>query len=167
MTTTTQERPRRIGRAVSLALAASLAIFALTPGAAFAAGETATATQAAGSDCSTGTFNWTVSLGGFATGDTVMVEATLGSNYHGEPLAITGNPTTVTFALGGSSTDTLNVTVSDMGFNPIATATATPSCAPPAPAVPTAKSQCDGNGWASFPGMKNRGACVAFVSKGK
>lgn len=167
MTTTTQKRPRRIGRAVSLALAASLALFAFSPGAVFAAGETATATQAAGSDCSTGTFFWTVSLGGFTTGDTVFVEATLGSNYHGEPVTITGSPTLVTFELGGSSADTLNVTVSDSSFNMITTATATPNCAPPPPAVPTAKSQCDGNGWASFPGMKNRGACVSAVSRSK
>jgi hypothetical protein len=34
-------------------------------------------------------------------------------------------------------------------------------------ALPTSKSQCKGGGWRSFPGFKNQGDCVSFVTAGK
>lgn len=163
MGATAQYRPRRLGRAVSLALAASLAVFAFSPGSALAA--SLTVTQGANTDCAAGRFEWTFAVT-LAAGEVASVEATFGplpDYYFHQFTSASGGVVSDSFAFGGSSTDTLNWTLMDGSYNSVASGTATPNCAPPAPAVPTSKSQCSGSGWTAFPAFKNRGQCTAFV----
>jgi hypothetical protein len=160
------QQPRRLGRAVSLALAASLAVFAFSPGAVLAAG-TLTVTQAAGTNCAINHFEWTFSVSGLAAGESGGVEATFADDYYFQAFPTSAGLTSDTHAFGGSSTGTLAWTFYTSTFEVISTGTATPNCAPPPPAKPTSKSQCDGAGWSSFPGFKNRGQCVSFVANGK
>jgi hypothetical protein len=157
-----QERPRRLGRTVSLAMAAALAVFAFSPGSALAAN--LTVTQTANTDCAAGRFEWTFAVT-LAPGETAGVEATFGSgpDYYFERFPTSSGATRGTFMFSGLATDALHWTLMNGSLEPVATGTATPNCAP---AAPTSKSDCSGSGWTAFPAFKNRGQCTAFVERG-
>jgi hypothetical protein len=161
--------PRRLGRAVSLALAAALAAFAFSPGAVLAAG-TLTVTQTAGTDCSLGRFEWSFTVSGLAAGETASVEATFGSDLYFRIFPFqdgTELRTSEVHMFGGTTSDTLSWTLYDSNWFVVSSGTATPNCAPPAPATPTTKADCDGTGWMAFPGFRNRGQCISFLNGGK
>jgi hypothetical protein len=162
MEATLPHRPRRLGRAVSLAVAASLAVFAFSPGTALAA--SLTVTQTANTNCDAGQFEWSFAAS-LAPGERVVVEAWFGplEDYYSVLLPTLSGATSDSHMFGGLSSYTLTWKLSDASFNEIASGSTTPNCAPPAPAVPTSKSQCSGSGWTAFPAFKNRGQCTAFV----
>jgi hypothetical protein len=144
-------------------MAAALAVFSFSSGSALAAN--LTVTQTANTDCAAGRFEWTFALT-LASGEVAAVEATFGplpDYYFHQFTSATAGVVSDSFTFGGSTTDTLNWTLMDGGYNPVATGTATPNCAP---AMPTSKSQCSGSGWTAFPVFKNRGQCTAFVERG-
>jgi hypothetical protein len=156
-----QERPRRLGRTVSLAMAAALAVFAFSPGSALAAN--LTVTQTANTDCAAGHFEWLFSVS-LASGEVAVVEAEFGTLPEYYSVLFSGSFTSETHAFGGLSTDTLTWRLLDPGtFETLVSGTTTPNCAP---AAPTSKSDCSGSGWTAFPAFKNRGQCTAFVERG-
>jgi hypothetical protein len=158
MGATPTHRPRRLGRAVSLALAASLAVFAFSPGSAFAA--TLTITQTANTNCAAHHYEWSFAVS-LATGEVAGVEATFGPDYYFVRFPTTSGATSDVAVFDGAlPTETLSWALLDADLLPVATGTVTPNCAP---ALPTSKSQCAGGGWTAFPAFKNRGQCTAFV----
>ena len=161
-----------------MALVATLALFAFSPGAVLAAGGVTAATTS-NTNCSTNFFEWKISLSGFSAGQTVMVDALFGADElfgtyavaNGtDPNVPAGSLDIVWPGPGGTRTDAINVSVFDHSWNVLATASALPNCtpsAPPPPATPTAKADCDGTGWTAYPAFKNRGQCIAFVKGSK